>query len=197
MVEQIAAGSESAVVELYESLRSTRIFFSRQIGPDHAEDAYHDLILDLVAAIRNGNLRQPESLPAYAMAIARSKVCSHIRAAVRKRRELDTDHLALTSAGSESPEQLAMRSEREAIATRVLTALSAHQRETLIRFYLKGETEEEIRAAMGISHNQFRLLKSRAKKRYEELVRESINRVPCRKPVVSASGETCRQQALA
>jgi DNA-directed RNA polymerase specialized sigma24 family protein len=107
------------------------------------------------------------------------------------------DSAVLTCSASEDPEQLALRSEREAIAKRVFAALPARQRETLIRFYLDGESEEEIRKAMGMSPNQFRLLKSRAKSRYTELVQQAMNRVPCRKPVLSASEGGYLQPAIA
>ena len=197
MVERIAAGSGSAFGELYLRLRSIRFFFSRQIGPDRAEDAYHNLILDLVGAIKKGGLREPEALPAYAMTIARRGLCVHIREASRERRTIDTSEVILTCPAAEGPEQLALRSEREAIAARVLRAMPDRQRETLIRFYLDGESEEEIRAAMGMSRNQFRLIKSRAKSKYAELVRQSMNRVPCRKPAVSASAGAYPQHATA
>jgi hypothetical protein len=56
-----------------------------------------------------------------------------------------------------------------------------------MRFYLNDEPREQVQAAMGLSYTQFRLLKSRAKARYTELVRESMNRVvPSRKPVQAA-----------
>jgi RNA polymerase sigma factor (sigma-70 family) len=197
MVDRIAAGSSSAVGELYLRLRSIRFFFTHQIGPDHAEDAYHNLILDVVGAIKKGDLRNPEALPGYAMTIARRRLSVHIGEAIRERHDVAADSAVLTCPASEDPEQLALRSEREAIAKRVLTALPARQRETLIRFYLDGESEEEIRAAMGMSRNQFRLLKSRAKLRYAELVQQSMNRAPCRRPVVPASEGAYLQPAVA
>jgi DNA-directed RNA polymerase specialized sigma24 family protein len=80
---------------------------------------------------------------------------------------------------------------------RVLRAMPVRQRETLIRFYLNGESEEEIRAAMGMTNNQFRLIKSRAKSKYAELVRQSMNRVPSRKPVVATSARVYPRQATA
>jgi RNA polymerase sigma factor (sigma-70 family) len=197
IVQRIAAGSSSAVAELYLHLKSIRFFFAHQIGPDRAEDAYHNLILDLVGAIKKGDLRKPQALPGYAMTIARRRLCVHIREAIRERRTIDTSAVILTCPAAEDPEQLAIRSEREAIATRVLRAMPDRQRETLIRFYLDGESEEEIRAAMGMSRNQFRLIKSRAKLRYAELVRQSMNGVPCRKPAVPASAEAYPPQATA
>ena len=176
MVEQIAAGSQLAVGELYQRLRRFRFFFSRQVGPDRAEDAYHNFILNLVAAVRKGNPREPETLPAYAMTIARREVFARIRQATRERQEVDSQDVDLRSAVSEIPEQIALRAEREAIARRVLTALPPRQREVLTRFYLYGQTEEEIRTATGLSANQFRLIKSRAKQRYTDLVKEVMNK---------------------
>ena len=183
LVEQIEAGSELAVEKLYQSLRTIRFYFRRQLGPDRADDAYHSLIIDLVGAIKTGKLRKPATLPAYARAIARGKSCRYISEAIRERRTVDVKRAVwLTCDSSESPEQIVLRSERQAIAERVLKALPPRMRETLIRFYLDGESEEEIRAAMGMSHNQFRLIKSRAKLRYVELVQQSMNKVPNRSP---------------
>ena len=197
VVERIAAGSEAAIAELYMSLRTIRFFFERQIGPDRAEDAYHNLILALVRAIKQGGLQNPEALPAYAMTIARRKLYVHVGEAIRERQDVAADSAHLACPTSEDPEQLLLRSEREAIATRVLTALPTRQRETLTRFYLDGESAEAIQTSMGMTPNQFRLLKSRAKKRYAELVHQLMNRVPCRKPAASASAGAYAQQATA
>ena len=150
VVEQIRNGSESAVEDMYKSLRSIYFFFKREMGPDQADDAYHNLIIDLVGAIRSGAIRKPEALPAYATTIARRMVSMYLRGAIRARRTPDLEHLVLI-APSPSPEQLAARSEREAIAERILTALPPQGREILVRFYVNGESEEEIRASMGIS----------------------------------------------
>lgn len=186
VVEQIRTGSESAVEELYKSLRSIHFFFKREIGLDRADDAYHNLIIAVVGAIKSGALRQAEALPAYAMTIARRMVYENLKEVIRARRNPDVEHLSLV-AHSPNPEQLAMRSEREAIAKRILTALPPLGQEILIRFYINGESEAEIVAAMGITGTQFRLAKSRAKLKYAELVQQSLSRVPNRKPILSVS----------
>jgi RNA polymerase sigma-70 factor (ECF subfamily) len=171
LMEQIGSGSDSAVEELYESLRGIHFLLKRQMGPDRAEDAYHNLIINLVVDIKRGAIRKAECLPAYAMTIARRKVVQHIGEVVQERQNVEVDSAFwLTSAASESPEQLVLRSERKDIAHRVLLCLTPRNREILIRFYLDGESEEVIRAAMDLTQTQFRLLKSRAKQRYAELV---------------------------
>jgi RNA polymerase sigma-70 factor, ECF subfamily len=188
VVEQIKAGRESAIEDLYKVLRpGIRTFFLRQIGPDHADDACHDVIVDLIAAIKAGALREPESLGRYAMTIARRKAIAYIGGTIRGRQTMDAERRGLLCDASESPEQVVLRLERQAIAKRVLTALPARQRELLIRFYLNGESREDILAVTGMSDTQFRLIKSRAKARYTDLMRETLNR-PNPKPVASYSG---------
>src|SRR5471030_2652810 len=107
LVEQIEAGSELAVEKLYQSLRTIRFYFRRQLGPDRADDAYHSLIIDLVGAIKKGKLREPETLPAYARAIARGKSCRYISEAIRERRTVDVKRAVwLTCDSSEVPNRL-------------------------------------------------------------------------------------------
>jgi RNA polymerase sigma-70 factor (ECF subfamily) len=181
VVEQIRAGSESGVEELYNSLRSVRFFFVRHIGPDRADDAYHSVIIDLIGAIKKGALREPETLPAYAMTIARRKLSQFIGELVRERQKEEGGIMVLCAV-SESPEQLVLRSERQAIAKRVFTALPARDQKILTRFYLNGEPAEQIQAAMGLNDTQFRLIKSRAKLKYAELVQHAMNRAPGHEP---------------
>ena len=174
VVEQIRIGSESAVEDMYRSLRSIHFLFKRDIGLDRADDAYHNLIIVLVGAIKSGALRQAEALPAYAMTIARRMVSEDRRRVIRARQTPDLEDLVLI-APSQSPEQLAARSERAETVRRIFTTLPPLGQEILVRFYVNGESEEEIREAMGISHNRFRVIKSRTKLRYAELVQRSVN----------------------
>ncbi len=50
----------------------------------------------------------------------------------------------------------------------------------LIRFNVKEESEAEIRLALDLTANQFRLIRSRAKLRYTELVQQRCSRLPMR-----------------
>src|ERR1035438_8039714 len=104
VVEQIRTGSESAVEERYKSLRSIHFFFKREIGLDRADDAYHNLIITVVGAIKSGTLRQAEALPAYAMTIARRMVSEDLKEVIRARRNPDVEHVCLI-ARSPNPEQ--------------------------------------------------------------------------------------------
>jgi RNA polymerase sigma-70 factor, ECF subfamily len=62
-----------------------------------------------------------------------------------------------------------MATQRTEIARKVLNGVSRRDREILNRFYVLEQPQERICAEMGLSYNQFRLLKSRAKARFGEL----------------------------
>ncbi|HVV44178.1 MAG TPA: hypothetical protein VHC72_03210 [Bryobacteraceae bacterium] len=51
----------------------------------------------------------------------------------------------------------------------MLNGISRRDRDILNRFYVLEQSQEQICADMGLSYNQFRLLKSRAKARFGEL----------------------------
>ena len=59
--------------------------------------------------------------------------------------------------------------ERAEIARKVLNGVSRRDRDILNRFYVLEQSQEQICADMGLSYNQFRLLKSRAKARFGEM----------------------------
>ena len=54
---------------------------------------------------------------------------------------------------------------------RVLKGLHPREREILIRYYLREQSPQEICREMRLTETQFRLIKSRAKARFGELIR--------------------------
>ena len=69
----------------------------------------------------------------------------------------------------DNPERSVIARQRAEIAHKVLSGVSRRDREILNRFYVLEQSQERICADMGLSYNQFRLLKSRAKARFGEL----------------------------
>ena len=68
--------------------------------------------------------------------------------------------------------------QRAEIARRVMKGISRRDREILDRFYVQDQPQEQICQEMGLSYNQFRLLKSRAKARFGELGRRFMANSP-------------------
>ncbi len=162
MVAQIAEGDEAAMETFYRGFAGIRKFLGRKWGRDDVEDMLHDTWVETVVAIRAG-LRNPERVWGLARKVARSKVAKRCARAAAEQtavgRPLEFRDRQL------NPEQRLLSDEPIRTA---LGALSERDREILTRFYLREETEEEIRAVMKMTSTQFRLAKSRAKARFGE-----------------------------
>jgi DNA-directed RNA polymerase specialized sigma24 family protein len=55
-----------------------------------------------------------------------------------------------------------------------LESLSKRDRDILIRFYLKEQSQEQICQEMALTETQFRLLKSRAKAKFGDIGRKKL-----------------------
>jgi DNA-directed RNA polymerase specialized sigma24 family protein len=69
---------------------------------------------------------------------------------------------------------MAVRREHQDIAAGILAALSARDREVLMRFYCHGQAAGRIQADMGVTETEFRLIKSRAKASFTTGVQQRI-----------------------
>jgi DNA-directed RNA polymerase specialized sigma24 family protein len=74
------------------------------------------------------------------------------------------------------PEQEAIERQRRRLARNLLASLSDIDRQILVRFYYRGQTPADICRDLGLNETQFRLRKSRAKKRFEHLTRKLLRR---------------------
>jgi RNA polymerase sigma-70 factor, ECF subfamily len=177
IVKEIQAGNPEGFVLLYRRLKSYRGYFINQVGWQNTEDLYHELILELVAQIRRGVLRDPERLPAYARTIAQRKVIPIVRSNLKRRAcEIPVEDVRWDLGGPPGPEAQVILRQQEEIAGRILRSLRERDREVLIRFYLREQAPERIQADLDLSETQFRLIKSRAKARFAALCQERLER---------------------
>jgi len=178
LVEQIRDNEPAGMEELYGIFsKGIRYFLCRQLGTQDLDDKVHDVFLIIAQAIRRGDLREPERLMGYVRTVVRRQVAAHIESAVQTRRnQTDIDSGPSVADHNANPEQLAMEREQEEIALRMLRSISARDREILIRFYLKEQSQEQICQEMKLTETQFRLIKSRAKARFGELGRQRLAR---------------------
>ena len=176
LVERIRQDDPSAMEELYRVFaRGIRFYLCRQLGPQELDDRVHDTFLIVVQAIRRGDLREPERLMGFVRTVVRRQVAAHIDSLVHSRREeVDIDLNARLPDRTWNPEQSLASRENVALMRRVLDALSQRDREILVRFYLREESQDEICREMELTETQFRLLKSRAKARFGELGKKKL-----------------------
>ncbi len=171
-VERIRAGDPLAMTELYSVFtRGIRYLLLRSLGVEELDDRVHDCFLIVTGAIRSGELRDPARLMGYVRTVVRRHIAASIEEAINKRRttvEFE-DSVFTVSDWKNNPEQNLLARQRADIARRVFNGVSRRDREILSRFYLLEQTQERICEEMGLTYNQFRLLKSRAKARFGKL----------------------------
>jgi RNA polymerase sigma-70 factor (ECF subfamily) len=172
LVSGIRNGDSAAMEELYGIFaKGIRYFLLRNLGPDDLDDKVHDCFVIVTQAIQNGDLREPERLMGYVRTVVKRQIAASIDVAVQERRTRANfeDSMFSVSDWRENPERNVIARQRAEIARKVLNGVSRRDREILNRFYVLEQSQERICADMGLSYNQFRLLKSRAKARFGEL----------------------------
>jgi RNA polymerase sigma-70 factor, ECF subfamily len=176
LVDQIKAGEDTGMEHLYKLFsRGIRYYLCRQLGPQELEDKVHDTFLIVVNAIKRGDLREPERLMGFVRTVVRRQVAAYIESAVHLRREQADLETSVTIADrKQNPEQEAIIRQKSALMKSALESLSKRDRDILIRFYLKEQSQEQICQEMALTETQFRLLKSRAKAKFGDIGRKKL-----------------------
>ena len=170
IVAGIREGDEAATGALYnEFAEGIRILIFRHLGSQDTDDRVQEVFLALLTAIRKGNIRYPERLAGFVRTIAQRTIAAQIGERSHARR----NYIPWNHDRAEQrldPEAAVLAQERINIARRILAALPSKHCEILTRFYLREQPAEQICREMGITATEFRLVKSRAKLRFEQLV---------------------------
>ena len=170
VVNGIAAGRAAALESLYELLKPIRPFLARQVGNQQVGDLYHETILDVIDQIRRGNPKQPECIISFARVIAARKVAHYIRSLTFCRSHLvEIDDRVAPGDAAPDPEAKVIAQQQQEIMLRLLGSLPRRDRDVLMRFYLYEQPAEQIQQELNLTETQFRLIKSRAKKRFTHL----------------------------
>ncbi len=172
LVRRIQSDDSHAVELLHRKVsRGLKIYFLRHAGSD-ADDLTNNTFLAVIQGLKQNGMVQPERLMGYVRSIARCELASHIDEAVRRRREVQPDETICD--GGPDAEAAAIEAEQRRIMEEQLRAMPARDREVLTRFYLHGQSKEQIQAELGLSETQFRLIKSRAKAAFVQRVQNRL-----------------------
>lgn len=190
LVNLVQSGDPLGLEELYSVFaKGVRFQLCRQLGVEELDDRVHDTFLIVVQAIRRGELREPDRLMGFVRTIVRRQIAYYIEQAVQQRRDvLEVDEALPVVDDRSDPEASAIADQRITLMEGVLRSIPRRDREILTRFYLHGQSPEQICCEMQLSETQFRLLKSRAKARFGEigrrkLVSRSVHRLAMSKAV--------------
>jgi RNA polymerase sigma-70 factor (ECF subfamily) len=178
LVARIQADDTRALEDLYRIFaRGIKYQICRQLGPQDLEDKVHDCFLIVVQAIRRGDLREPHRLMGFVRTVVRRQIASYIETVIQARKQMtDLESGRVVADFGRNPENRVLDREEEELAYRVLKGISQRDRESLIRFYLREESQDVICEQMNLSETQFRLLKSRAKARFGQLGKRRLSR---------------------
>ena len=102
--------------------RGIRSLLRRRVGDQDFDDTVQDVLLDVLRAIKRGQLRQAEAVLAFARTVAVRKSATFIAAAVaeRSRRVAVADYTTTSVRGGDQPENRYLEDERRQLAKRAL-----------------------------------------------------------------------------
>ena len=133
--------------------------------------------MTIVRAIREGQLRDSERLMGFVRTVL-FRVAGKHRVAARQAEAVTAEEMSNIREPAPSPEQSVIRRQKIELMQIVMRQLQPRDVEILSRFYLHDQTEVQIRSEMKLTATQFRLLKSRAKRRFMELMQQRLQLRP-------------------
>jgi RNA polymerase sigma-70 factor, ECF subfamily len=186
LVQRIRSGDAQAEAEMVERFgRGVRFLLLQRTDAARADDLFQETFRLALEKVRAGELREPEKLPGFIRQIAKNLfIADYRKASKRSTEDLDEVHPPADPAPSQLDQVL--QNEDAQLVRKLLGELEpARDREVLFRFYLAGESKEQICARLELSSVQFNLVIHRARQRFRTLVERA-------QPHISSSYERGR-----
>ena len=171
MAERIRGGDRSAEEELVRHFgERIRVFVSvRTRDRELARDLAQDVLMHVLTALRDGQLRDPERLAAFVYGTARNVMNNYLRTGRQRRTEpLDPEFAAVTA----DPVEEIDASRRRALMSKALARLNKTDRGVLLLTLVDGLKPGQIANHFGLSSETVRARKTRALKRVIERISE-------------------------
>ena len=160
----------------YAFMRGLRYLAVRSC-PEFADDCVQETFVIAISNIQRGMLKSPEALPGYIRRVLERVIKTR---RITERRTLSgTDYESACRTHADfapTPAQSFEERERLRMMRECILLLSSRERDILTRFYFHGQSQEQICAEMSLNDTQFRLLKSRSKRKLEDLVQRATRR---------------------
>jgi RNA polymerase sigma factor (sigma-70 family) len=170
LAERVRNGDPSAEDELVRIFRERVLVMMRvrTQEPDAARDLCQDVLIAVLRALRQGQLRAPERLAAFVHGIARNTANNYLRT---RRRQAVLDELSesVPSLGWNDPVESA---ERRQLVSRALSSVTQEDRRILMLTLVEGLKPGEIAKRLGLNDEVVRTRKSRALRKVIERVRD-------------------------
>jgi RNA polymerase sigma-70 factor (ECF subfamily) len=171
LVSRVAAGSPSALAEVYDRYADRVYAFARRLVGDDtaAEDLLHEVFASLPSAARS--YRGEANFRTFLLSVAHNHARHHVRAAMRRRRwmlRLETEPPAAVA----TPQNEAERRELAERLQRALDQLSMDQRVAFVLCDVEEQTSVEAAAIVGIPEGTVRTRLFHARKKLRDLLGE-------------------------
>ena len=167
LVSSIRQGDSTAEAALYERY-SSRVYFlalSELHSRDDAEDVRAETFLRVLQALRQDQVRSPDSLGSFIVGTALNVIRELIRRSY-KTQSLGESELNISS--ERSLESAFLDAESSQALEEAARELKPREREFLRLYYYEELPKHEIARLLGIKQERLRLIKSRALKRFRE-----------------------------
>ena len=163
LVERVRAGDASAE-EGFVKAYGKRIFLIalvRTRDREAAKDIAQEVLIAVLLALRAGQIREPDKLPAFVQATAQNLTNNYLRK-LKRRAEADLDTVAIL--GLDMMQEIES-SERHQIVQRELERFSLQDQQILLLSVVDGHSMSVIAERLGLSHDTVRARKSRLVRR--------------------------------
>jgi RNA polymerase sigma-70 factor (ECF subfamily) len=148
-----------------------KVFYHLGSFCPEVEDVVQETMTRFLSAIKDGKIRNPESLGAFLSGICNNVICEYRRRLWRDAPEKAT-LLAPDQPVAPETDLLELRDAIDA----GLMQLSDRDRKILRAFFLEERTKEEICLELGLPELQFRVALFRAKERFRKIYNASLKR---------------------
>jgi DNA-directed RNA polymerase specialized sigma24 family protein len=194
VADGVSRGESWALADLYQRMCGVRVKIYGMVSDSflrrgELDDLFHDAYIATVCQLQREPMREPERLMGFVATVTARVVIRHMTLNLPKWKatgdlaefEESCDASSSPSKRSVTHDPLQTLLEREQAAEMAasvrysLTLLSAKHREILIRFYLSGQSRQQICAEMDLTENQYRVAKSRAKARFGRLGKQYLS----------------------
>ena len=179
LVERIRGGDASAeedFVKAYEK-RIFLIALVRTRDREAARDVTQEVLMAVLLALRAGQIREADKLPAFVQATARNLTNNYLRR-LKRRAEAVLDTVAIL--GPDLLQEIES-SERYQIVQRELERFSLQDQQILLLSMVDGHSMAVIAERLGLSHDTARARKSRLVRRIMKKV-AALSQKGCSQP---------------
>jgi RNA polymerase sigma factor (sigma-70 family) len=159
LAQRILAGDRSAEEELVSTYRRGIfvIAVARTRDREAALDLTQEILIAILKALRDGQLRESAKLAAFIQGTARNLINNYLRAKTHHV-EIELDDEAYSADPVEELESL----ERRRLVQRELESFSVTDRQILLLSLVDGHSLAEVAQRLNLSHDAVRARKSRA-----------------------------------